>query len=119
VNEGVQPNDVAVLIAASGKQAYYDELTSRPLPRTARWSLETHRVPNSVLLDTVARFKGLESAIVFIWGLEQLDLNVDREALYVGLSRAKSRLSLIGTEETCRRVLAFQLPSRPHAPDSA
>jgi len=112
VNEHVKPNDIAVLIAASGKQAYYDELNSRPLPHGAKWSLETHRVPNSLLVDTVARFKGLESPILFIWGLERLDPDIDREALYVGLSRAKSRLSLVGTEQACHRVLEFHLPAR-------
>jgi len=112
VNEHVQPNDIAVLIAGAGKQAYYDELSRRPLPHGARWSLETHRVPNSLLVDTVARFKGLESPILFIWGLERLDPDMDREALYVGLSRAKSRLSLVGTEQACHGVIAFHLNAK-------
>lgn len=108
MNEHVRPNDIAVLIATSGKQAYYDALNRHPLPHDAKWSFESHRVPNSLLVDTVARFKGLESPILFIWGLEALDPDVDRETLYVGLSRAKSRLTLIGTEDICRRILEFK-----------
>ena len=71
-----------------------------------RWSVEAHRVPDSVLVDTVSRFKGLESAIVFLWGLQELQPDIDRESLYVGLSRAKSRLYLMGTEQICRTLLA-------------
>ena len=65
----------------------------------------------SVLVDTVSRFKGLESAIVFLWGLQQLHPDIDRESLYVGFSRAKSRLYLVGTEQICEDLLHYQVDS--------
>ena len=48
-------------------------------------------------METVRRFKGLEAPIVFLWGADRLQLPDDRELLYVGLSRAKSRLYIVGT----------------------
>jgi superfamily I DNA/RNA helicase len=55
------------------------------------------RSKNDVLLETVNRFKGLESQIIFLWGLDGLDLRANEELLYVGLSRAKSLLIIYGT----------------------
>jgi hypothetical protein len=92
LKEQVRPSDIAVLVAATAKTSYYAEIKDKPLPQGAKWSIEAHRVPNSVLVDTVSRFKGLESAIVFLWGLQELNPGIERESLYVGLSRAKSRL---------------------------
>lgn len=104
--EGMGAPDIAVLLAQPGrKKPYYDVLRSKPLPRPAVWSEEAHRQPESVLLDTVSRFKGLEAAIVFLWAIEGLDAESSRELLYVGLSRAKARLYLVGTEIACRSIL--------------
>lgn len=109
VKEHVSPSEIVVLVADSGKVAYYTEIREKPLPQNAKWSFEAHRVPDTVLVDTVARFKGLESAVVFLWGLQELSPDTDREALYVGFSRAKSRLFLVGTEQVCFRLLQYQV----------
>lgn len=66
-------------------------------------------MPDSVLVDTVSRFKGLEAAIVFLWGLQEVHPRIDRESLYVGFSRAKSRLYLVGAEQICRHLVKYQL----------
>jgi superfamily I DNA/RNA helicase len=58
-----------------------------------------------IRLETVKRFKGLEADVVFLWGIDSMPLGEQREVLYVGISRAKSRLTLVGTEEVCRRAL--------------
>jgi hypothetical protein len=76
------------------KQPIYEAVRARPLPRTAQWAIEQHRVQGDVLLDTVSRFKGLEAAILLLCGLESMNDELDRELLYVGLSRAKSRIML-------------------------
>ena len=59
------------------------------------------RGPNTVLIDTIQRFKGLESPIVILWGLDTIDLSRNQELLYVGMSRAKSLLVIVGKPETC------------------
>jgi len=56
------------------------------------------------LLDTVARFKGLEASVVFLWLPPVIDEDQDREALYVGLSRAKSRVYIVGSKLGCAAI---------------
>jgi len=59
----------------------------------------------------IQRFKGLESPIVFLWGLDTIDLARSEELLYIGMSRAKSLLILVGnaavvdTVRVCRQMI--------------
>lgn len=100
--QGVLPGDITVLIAdALHKAEYYAALRRLPLPRPASWLEEGVRGPNTVLIDTIQRFKGLESPIVILWGLDTIDLSGNQELLYVGMSRAKSLLVIVGKPETC------------------
>jgi hypothetical protein len=57
----------------------------------------------------VARFKGLERAVLFLWGLDEIDPYRDRELLYVGMSRAKGRLTLVGAESACLGLVNFRM----------
>ena len=101
----VTPRDVAVLVMGTPKAFYYEELQSHQLPKPGSWSTETTPTDEGVRLDTVRRFKGLEAAFVFLWGPETADPDTYEESLYVGMSRAKSRLVVVGTEEGCARAL--------------
>ena len=103
VDEKVTPSEVAVLVLKDSKQAFYDAIGRKPLPRGVQWGVETYRVPASITVDTVSRFKGLEAAIVFLCGFETASPLTDRELVYVGLSRAKSRAILVGSTEAIRR----------------
>ena len=106
---GVSPGDIAVLVADSwNKSHYYEELLHLPLPKPAKWLREETRAENTILLDTVKRFKGLESPVIFLWGLDRLALEREAEVLYVGMSRAKSLLHLVASRAVCERVLAGQ-----------
>ena len=103
-SEGVQPSDIAVLVLGRPKDEYYRLLTALPVSAGLRWAVELHS-PDVVLLDTVSRFKGLEAAVVILWLPPLIDGEGDRELLYVGLSRGKSRLYLVGTQSACAAVL--------------
>lgn len=99
--QGVAAGDIAVLIAdASRKAEYYAALRRLPLPKPATWLEEGVRGNNRILMDTIQRFKGLESDVVVLWGLDTIDLKRARELLYVGMSRAKSLLVLVARSET-------------------
>ena len=105
--DGVRPGDIAVLVADSlQKAAHYEAIRHFPLPGDARWLEEGQQSPQRVLLETVKRFKGLEAPIVYLWGLDTLSLADQSELLYVGMSRAKSVLGIVGRPETTERVLA-------------
>ena len=98
----VSAGDITVLIADALRKAdYYAALRRLPLPKPATWLEEGIRASNTVLIDTIQRFKGLESPIVILWGLDTIDLTRSEELLYVGMSRAKSLLIVVGTAATC------------------
>jgi len=95
--QGVSPGDIVVLLGdAYHKADYYAELKALPLPRGSMWLEEGERSESTVLIDTIQRFKGLESPVVFLWGLDDIDLAKAKELLYIGISRAKSLLVVGG-----------------------
>ena len=103
--ERVSPGDVAVLVAdALRKDDFYGLLRRVPLPRPARWLEEGVRSDQTVLMETVGRFKGLEAAVVILWGLDHVDSERSEELLYVGMSRAKSLLVVVGSAATCASI---------------
>jgi superfamily I DNA and RNA helicase len=84
--------DITVLIAdALRKTDYYAALRRKPLPKPASWIEEGIRTCNTVLIDTIQRFKGLESPIVILWGMDTVDLARANDLLYVGMSRDVTR----------------------------
>ncbi len=63
---------------------WYELLQQQSRGRGVHWAVETHVRSQGVLLDTVARFKGLEAQAVVLWLGEDV---VDRgqwETFYVG-----------------------------------
>lgn len=107
--EKVDPIDIVILVASEDKTRYYQYLERLSLLHAIKYSIEAHRIPNTVLVDTVKRFKGLEAAIVLLWGIDGYDPVQDRETLYVAFSRAKSRVYIVGTESGCNKVLKAHL----------
>ena len=85
---------------------YYEALRHLPLPKPSHWLEEGTPTENTVLLDTVKRFKGLEAPVVFLWGLGGRSVEREAEVLYVGMSRAKSLLYLVAPQAVCEQVLA-------------
>jgi hypothetical protein len=107
--QGVAAGDIVVLIAdAAHKGDYYALLKRQPLPRPAVWLDEGTRGKDIVLIDTAQRFKGLESPVVILWGLDAVNLQRSEELLYVAMSRAKSLLVVVGTSITCAAIRARQ-----------
>lgn len=111
LGSGAQPHQLAVLLITTdgGKKRLADRLRSLPLQAGVGWSYEVHGAPGAVLIDSAARFKGLEREIVVLWVDPEIDAGTHRELLYVGMSRAKSFLFLAGTADACKRVLARSL----------
>jgi len=71
-----------------------------PLPKPETRLEEGIQGTNTVLIETIQRFKGLDSSVVIHWGLDTIDLARNGELLYVGMSRAKSLLVMVGTDAT-------------------
>lgn len=102
-NEGVQPEDIVVLVLdARRKHTDYAALESALGRRGVPFVRETHGQRGRVLVETAGRFKGLESAVVVLWANGSLPEEDRRRFLYVAESRARSLLVLAGPEEWFR-----------------
>lgn len=104
LTEKVSPADIVVLLAKRPKGALYDLLARHRLPGNVDWSFE-RRIPGTILVDTVARFKGLEAAIVLLWLGEEIANADEIETVYVGTSRAKYLLHVVGSPQACAALL--------------
>ena len=110
IQEHVSPSDISVLVVGEPKRDFFNALRSNPLPNQCVPTFDTkasRHTPNSneLRVNTVKRFKGLESDIVFLWGFESAPKDVFEELMYVGLSRAKSILKVVGTNDAVSMVL--------------
>lgn len=103
--EDLRATQIAILVCGEPKANYYSLLKGHSLPRQGNWVVEGVAADRGVTVDTVRRFKGLEADVVFLWGTDMLPPNDAAELLYVGLSRAKSRLFIVGSQPTCTSVL--------------
>lgn len=56
--------------------------------------------------STVFKFKGMESHVIVLTDLDRLDTLRDRRRAYVGMSRAKYALYLLGSEAALQLVIA-------------
>jgi hypothetical protein len=104
--ERIRPEDIAVLLLDEPKERHYQSLRASGNPVGATWSFECLWEPGAILVDTARRFKGLEAAIVILWGLQDADNPRDRELLYVAFSRARSRLWLVGPQKGADALLS-------------
>ena len=87
-------SDVAVLVGAEIPIARVKELLSTmPLPKPFQIGLAGEKGENIIFLETVARFKGLESKCVFMLSLKN-GANFNQE-VYVGGTRATHELHIL------------------------
>ncbi|MDX1053908.1 AAA family ATPase [Sinorhizobium medicae] len=106
VEEDVAPHEIAILLCdANDRSARERALQRLPIPAVVKLGRVEDFGPDCITVDTVARFKGLERAVVILWAFEGCDVDRDRETLYVGMSRAKSVLFVCGTREACDRII--------------
>jgi len=106
VQEKVHPRQIGVLVCGQPKEVFISALRGKPLPRGTAWAIEAPALSDGLRIDTVRRFKGLESDVVFLWGIGSVAPSESKELLYVGSSRAKSRLTVVGTATACRELLS-------------
>jgi len=105
LEQGVLPKDIAVLLAKDKKEYLFSLLEKTKLPNSVSWTnVIQYNSDRSILVDTVGRYKGLESVVVILWLGEEIFFRNYREILYVGMTRAKSLLYVIGSKE-CQEQL--------------
>jgi hypothetical protein len=97
--EGLKPEDVAVLVAKRPKIHTYELLKQREDAAGANWAIEVHGKAKCVLVDTVARFKGLEAQAVVLWIGNEVVTEENWETMYVGMTLAKTLLAVVGSQD--------------------
>ncbi|TCA29828.1 DUF2075 domain-containing protein [Rhizobium leguminosarum bv. viciae] len=106
VEEGVAPHEIAILLCETNDRSARERALQRlPMPAVVKLGRVEDFGPGCITVDSVARFKGLERAVVILWAFENCDVDRDRETLYVGMSRPKSVLFVCGTSEACDRII--------------
>jgi hypothetical protein len=99
--EGVARRDIAVLLFdSSTKHSAYRMLGEEFARLGINPKPERHDLGDSIVVDTVARFKGLEAAVVVLW-LNTSASQLDKRLLYVATSRPRSLLVLAGEAAAC------------------
>lgn len=104
-NESVSPGDICVLVPSEKAREYVPLLKTNPLPKGVSWIEGEMGNRKKICIETVKRFKGLEATYIYFWGADAYNREDHPEVLYVTLSRAKSRLCIVGEAEACKSLL--------------
>ena len=91
-------------MAKRPKAQLYDLLEKRGGAEGIHWAIESHGRKKSVIVDTVARFKGLEAQAVVLWLGDEVVDEKQWETVYVGATRAKSLLAIVGSQKTLKAL---------------
>lgn len=98
--ESVDPEDIAVLVS---QEAWIGRLAPEGLIAGVAVVNAADRSPACVVLDTVRRFKGLEARVVIV--VADSALTANPELCYVTLSRARTRIFVVGLDSSIRSLL--------------
>jgi hypothetical protein len=97
-DDAIHPKDIVVLIAGRDKESSFHNLSSNADGHGIKVVFGNHgRRLNQILVDSVHRYKGLESNAVILWLGDQVLESNERELIYVGISRAKSLLTIVAS----------------------
>lgn len=110
--EGLKVEDVVVLVARRPKGFAYELLNQRAEVASVEWAFEIHGKAMRVLVDTVSRFKGLEAQAVVLWIGDEVVDEARQETMYVGTTRAKSLLAVVGSHGALKALRADSLAAR-------
>jgi hypothetical protein len=98
-DERISPNDIAVLTPKGANSTMLKSLTKIGKRKLAAYEL---REAGEIGWSTIRKFKGLESPVVVITELDEEIAKSERlrELVYVGITRARDYLYLIGSKDT-------------------
>jgi hypothetical protein len=99
--ESMKPEDIVILSGAGQGRGCL-----RPGDQVGNYELSapSETEPGTIGLETVRRFKGLERRVVILVDIEQV--TDSRELSYVALTRARSLLAVVGSEEAIDRLVS-------------
>lgn len=95
--EGVAPCDIAVLCGCGADASI---LRAAPLLAGRPWAPADEPADDRIILDSIMRFKGLDRPVVVLCEIDA----ANAEIAYVGLTRAKSHLVVVGSEHAIDKL---------------
>jgi hypothetical protein len=104
IAEGIAPNDVVILSPRRLDSSSLGGVTEIGGLALRDASADQRIGDKAIAFSTIHAFKGLESAVVIVIDIEQVDSEEMRSLLYVGMSRARSLLVLM-IKEAARAFL--------------
>ena len=93
-DEGVKPEDIIILTPSAEKRSIWKNDTMLG-NFVLTWNMQTD-MHMAVRVCTIYSFKGLESAVVILTELDKLYPDVAQQLMYVGLSRARNHVVVLG-----------------------
>jgi len=90
--ENINPEDIVIIVLGQFHEA---QSLLENTKNSHLWVFKKLYPASKVLVETVKRFKGLESKIIFLWIIDKEAIN--DKLLYVSISRARFRLWVVGT----------------------
>ena len=98
LDPGLKASEIVVLLSSESRGKEMKVLLGQlAISKAVSWTVNHRRSSSEVLVETVKRFKGLESPIVFLWIDDTQSAVVKREEIYVGASRARTQLVIVST----------------------
>lgn len=95
--EGVAPSDIAVLCGCAADTSV---VRTAPLLAGRPWTAADEPADDRIIVDSIMRFKGLDRPVVVLCEIEA----ANAEIAYVGLTRAKSHLIVVGSEDAIDKL---------------
>jgi hypothetical protein len=110
LNDKLPTEEIVVLIVDRlAYRTYYEALIRSPLPKLIQISDDPSPRTGCLRVLTAAKFKGLESAVAFVWGVDAISSDSKRQELYVALSRPRNELYVIGTSLALEEIRNYTL----------
>lgn len=109
VKEHVPPEEIVVLLLDARKRELSEPALRQGLKdKRLRLCFGAHfeSAAGCVRVETAGRFKGMEAAVVILWIQGWPDDEDERSMLYVGLSRPRSLLAVLGPQALVDRALS-------------
>ena len=105
--DGLKHADITILLAKNSKNYAFDLLTEAAKNSSINFVIADHSSTGGVLVETVARFKGLETHAAVLWVGDEVVDEEKKETMYVGVTRAKSLLVIVGSNRALKKLRAY------------
>ena len=92
--DGIPKNDIVILSPYTYQNSRIGELARRSITD------DVNNRKGKILFSTISSFKGLESPVVILVDIEDIEKKNSSVLLYVGMSRAKSKLYVLASSKS-------------------